>query len=59
MKLTLAEIADELGLEVQGDAAVEVSGIASLDDAAPGQLTFLFNSAYKSTWVTPRPRRSS
>lgn len=47
MKLTLADIAEELGLEVQGDPAVEVSGIASLGDAAPGQLTFLFSSAYR------------
>lgn len=47
MKLTLGDIADKLNLELRGDATVEITGIANLADAAPGQLTFLFNSAYK------------
>lgn len=46
MKLTLGEIAERLGLELKGDASTEIEGIASLADAGPGQLTFLFNSAY-------------
>lgn len=37
-----------------GDASTEVSGIASLVDAAPGQLTFLFSSAYKKHLKTTR-----
>lgn len=47
MKLTLGEIASKLHLELKGDASVEISGIANLADATSGQLTFLFNSAYK------------
>lgn len=47
MKLTLGDIAQKLDLELRGDASVEITGIASLSDALPGQLTFLFNSAYK------------
>lgn len=46
MKITLGEIAQQLGLELVGDATVEISGIASLADAGPDQLTFLFNSSY-------------
>lgn len=48
MNLTLGEIAHRLGVELEGDASIEISGIASLVDAEPGQLSFLFNSAYKS-----------
>ena len=47
MKITLGEIAHRLDLELRGDASVEISGIANLADATPGQLTFLFNSSYK------------
>lgn len=47
MKLTLGDIARKLDLELRGDASVEITGIANLADAVPGQLTFLFNSAYK------------
>ena len=47
MKLTLGEIANELHLELKGDASVEITGIANPSDATTGQLTFLFNSSYK------------
>lgn len=47
MKISLGEIASKLNLELSGDASIEISGIANLADAQPGQLTFLFNSAYK------------
>ncbi|MEX1237539.1 MAG: UDP-3-O-(3-hydroxymyristoyl)glucosamine N-acyltransferase [Pseudomonadales bacterium] len=46
MKITLGRIAQQLGLELVGDATTEISGIASLADAGPDQLTFLFNSSY-------------
>ena len=35
-------------MELEGDASIEISSIANLVDAEPGQLSFLFNSAYKS-----------
>ena len=47
MKYTLGDIARKLDLELRGDASIEIGGIANLADASPGQLTFLFNSAYK------------
>lgn len=45
--MTLDEIAGLLGLEVRGDASVEITGIAGMVEAGSGELTFLFNSAYK------------
>ncbi len=47
MKLSLGEIARELDLELRGDSSVEISGIANLLDAGPGQLTFLFSSSWR------------
>ncbi|MDH5738124.1 MAG: UDP-3-O-(3-hydroxymyristoyl)glucosamine N-acyltransferase [Gammaproteobacteria bacterium] len=45
--MKLAEIASLLGLELQGEGSGDISGIAGLAEAGPGQLTFLFNTAYK------------
>ncbi len=47
MTLTLGDIASRLGLELRGDAALEIEGIASLDNATTGELTFLFSSAWR------------
>lgn len=44
---TLRELADIIGAEVVGDGAVAVSGINTLEDARPGQLTFLANPKYE------------
>ena len=52
MKISLGEIADQFDLELKGDASVEISGIASLVDAAPGELAFLFHSSYKNQLKT-------
>ena len=46
MKKTLAELADYLGGRVIGDPAAEVAGLASLDDAVEGTITFLANPKY-------------
>jgi len=40
MKITIQELADRLGLAFEGDGAVEISGVASLDKAGPGDLVF-------------------
>ena len=45
MKLT--EIAARLGCEVEGGAEVEITGVAGIEDAQPGQLTFLANRRYR------------
>ena len=47
MILKLGEIAEQFQLECRGDAGIEISGIASLQEANPSQLSFLFNSSYK------------
>jgi UDP-3-O-[3-hydroxymyristoyl] glucosamine N-acyltransferase len=52
--LTLQEIARRLGVEVAGDPATTVSGVASLDDAGPGDITFLANPRYRRKLATTR-----
>jgi UDP-3-O-[3-hydroxymyristoyl] glucosamine N-acyltransferase len=47
-KRNIGEIARYLGGEVVGDAAVEVAGIASIEEAKPGDLTFLANPKYRA-----------
>ncbi len=54
MKISLGEIADRFDLEVIGDAATEICGIAGLADAVPGDLTFLFSTAHKKHLNTSR-----
>ena len=43
---TLGEIAAALGAELQGDPDVRVDGLATLQAAGPGQLSFLANPSY-------------
>ncbi|QUJ66898.1 UDP-3-O-(3-hydroxymyristoyl)glucosamine N-acyltransferase [Photobacterium sp. GJ3] len=45
--LTLAALAEKLGAELRGDADAEVTAIAGLGQAAPGQITFLSSSKYR------------
>ena len=43
---TVKELADYLGGVVQGDGTVEISGLGSLETAAPDAVTFLANPRY-------------
>jgi len=45
--LTAEEIADIVGARTAGDASVVITGLASIDDAGPGDLTFLANPRYE------------
>ncbi len=45
--LTASEIADIVGARVIGDGSVVLTGVASIDGAGPGDLTFLANSRYE------------
>ena len=54
MKLSLAEIADRIGLQVIGDASTQIHGIASLVDAKPGELSFLFSASYKKHLISSK-----
>jgi UDP-3-O-[3-hydroxymyristoyl] glucosamine N-acyltransferase len=42
----LADLAERLGCRLDGDGTLEVARVAALDDAGPGDVTFLANSKY-------------
>ena len=46
--MKLAEIAERLKCDLEGDGSLEISGIAGLDEASEGQITFLSNPKYTS-----------
>lgn len=46
MPVTAGEIASRLGLELQGDPNVRLRHVATIEKAAPGDLTFLNNPGY-------------
>ncbi len=54
MTFTLAELAGRVGGEVQGDGAIAVDGVATLDDAGPTQLSFFSNRKYKKAFEATR-----
>ena len=45
--LTLGEIVERLGGEAVGEAATPLTGVATLDSAGPGEITFLANPKYR------------
>ena len=46
--MKLKDLAERLGAELVGEAAgeVEVSGVAGIEEAGPGQVTFVANPKY-------------
>jgi UDP-3-O-[3-hydroxymyristoyl] glucosamine N-acyltransferase len=44
--MKLAELAERLGCRLEGDANVEVHGVAGIEKAGPGEVTFLSNPRY-------------
>lgn len=46
MKLTLGEIAARLGAELNGDPAIEITGIGGVRDGGPGDLSFVSQPRY-------------
>jgi UDP-3-O-[3-hydroxymyristoyl] glucosamine N-acyltransferase len=44
--MTLAELATRLGCQLEGDGALDVTRVAGLEDAGPGDVTFLANAKY-------------
>ena len=44
--MKLRDIASALGCEVIGDGEIEITGVAGMERAAPGELTFLANPKY-------------
>src|SRR5271156_3374716 len=45
--MRLFEIAERLGCALEGDGNVEITGVAGIDAAGPGTLTFLTNPKYR------------
>ena len=52
--MKLAEIAERLGAELQGDGDTEIRGVAGLEHAGPDQLSFLANARYTPLVHTTR-----
>jgi len=46
-RFTLARLAEQLGARLLGDPDLAITGLATLQDAEPGQLAFLANSQYR------------
>jgi len=44
--MLLRQLASQLGCELLGDGEIEITGVAGMEHAAPGQLTFLANLTY-------------
>lgn len=44
--MKLAEISQRLGCELQGDGNIEIAGVRGIDEAGPGELTFVANAKY-------------
>lgn len=52
--MRLGELAQALGATLEGDAALEIGGVAGIEDAGPGQLTFIANPKYAPQSRTTR-----
>ena len=46
IRMKLRDLADRLGCELRGDGAVEINGVAGMEQATARQLTFLSNPKY-------------
>jgi UDP-3-O-[3-hydroxymyristoyl] glucosamine N-acyltransferase len=52
--VTLAELAERLGCRLEGDGGIDVVRVAGIEDAQPGEVTFLANSKYASRLAATR-----
>ena len=52
--MKLSEIAEKLSCKLEGDPNVEIRGVAGIEDAGPGDLTFLANLKYRPALETTR-----
>jgi UDP-3-O-[3-hydroxymyristoyl] glucosamine N-acyltransferase len=46
LSMKLSEVAQKLGCRLEGDSNLEIHGVAGIQQAAPGQITFLANRRY-------------
>lgn len=47
MQIRLAELADHLGAELQGDGNLIITGVSTLKEAGSGEIAFLANESYR------------
>ena len=52
--MKLGEIAAKLGCKLEGDANTEIRGVAGIEDAGPGDLSFLANPRYAGRLAATR-----
>jgi UDP-3-O-[3-hydroxymyristoyl] glucosamine N-acyltransferase len=52
--MRLVEIAQKLGCTIDGDPELDITGVAGIEDAQPGELTFLANRKYVRALETTR-----
>ncbi|HEY0759246.1 MAG TPA: UDP-3-O-(3-hydroxymyristoyl)glucosamine N-acyltransferase [Acidisarcina sp.] len=52
--MRLAELAQALGARLDGDGGLEITGVAGIEDARPGQVTFIANPKYAPQSRTTR-----
>lgn len=52
--MLLRELAERLECRLEGDGGIEISGVAGLREAGPGDLTFLANPKYQGTLADTR-----
>jgi UDP-3-O-[3-hydroxymyristoyl] glucosamine N-acyltransferase len=52
--MTLAELAAVLGADLRGDGAIEISGVAGIEEAGAEQVTFVANKKYAALARTTR-----
>ncbi|MGH9670168.1 MAG: UDP-3-O-(3-hydroxymyristoyl)glucosamine N-acyltransferase [Terriglobales bacterium] len=52
--MKLSEVASALGARLEGNAATEITGVAGIEEAGPGQLTFVANPKYAAAAKTTR-----
>ena len=48
MTITLGLLSERFELALRGDPNTKITGLASIEDAGPGDLVFLFNSRYRT-----------
>jgi UDP-3-O-[3-hydroxymyristoyl] glucosamine N-acyltransferase len=52
--MRLADLAEYLGATLQGDSTAEITGVAGIEDAGPGHITFVDNPKYAAFARTTR-----
>ena len=52
--MKLSDLATKLGATLEGDPKIEITGVAGIEDAQPGHLTFLANRKYRGALVSSK-----